>query len=48
MTQGKAEAAGRLIASTGRLEFVLYGRDGVIRDRIAYGGDTSRLPATEL
>ncbi|HJR95738.1 MAG TPA: DUF2188 domain-containing protein [Gaiellaceae bacterium] len=47
-TQGKAETAARLLASTGRLEFVLYGRDGVIRDRVSYGGDTSHLPATEL
>ena len=47
-TQAKAESAGRLFASSGRLEFVLYGRDGVIRERISYGGDTRHLPATEL
>ena len=47
-TQREAEIVGRRVARTERLEFVLHGVDGVIRDRVSYGGDTSHLPATEL
>lgn len=47
-TQQEAVRAGRHLARTWKLEFVLYGADGVLRDRIPYGGDTSHLPATEL
>jgi len=46
--QRDAEIVGRRIARTERLEFVLHGVDGVVRDRVSYGGDTSHLPATEL
>ena len=46
--QRDAEIVGRRVARTEKLEFVLYGVDGVIRDRVSYGGDTSHLPATEL
>lgn len=47
-TQREAEIVGRRVARTEKLEFVLYDVDGVIRDRVSYGGDTSHLPATEL
>ena len=47
-TQREAEIVGRRAARMQKLEFVLYGVDGVIRDRVSYGGDTSHLPATEL
>ena len=47
-TQQEAVRAGRSLARTRKLEFVLYGSDGVPRDRIAYGGETGHLPATEL
>ncbi len=44
--QRDAEIVGRRIARTEKLEFVLHGVDGVVRDRVSYGGDTSHLPAT--
>ena len=47
-TQGEAETVGRRVARTENLEFLLYNRDGIVRDRVSYGGDTSHLPATEL
>ena len=47
-TQAEAEIVGRRIARTEKLEFLLYGTDGLVRDRLSYGGDTSHLPATEL
>ena len=47
-TQSEAEIVGRRVARTEKLEFLLYGTDGVVRDRLSYGGDTSHLPATEL
>ena len=47
-TQREAEIVGRRAARAQKLEFVLHGVDGVVRDRVPYGGDTSHLPATEL
>jgi Uncharacterized protein conserved in bacteria (DUF2188) len=47
-TQREAVSAGRRLARSWKLEFVLYGSDGVLRDRILYGRETSHLPATEL
>ena len=47
-TQGEAEIVGRRVARTENLEFLLYNRDGIVRDRVSYGGDTSHLPATEF
>jgi hypothetical protein len=47
-TQTEAEIVGRRVARTETLEFLLYNRDGIVRDRVSYGGDTSHLPATEL
>ena len=47
-TQREAEIVGRRVARTEKLEFVLYGTDGIARDRLSYGGDTSHLPATAL
>lgn len=46
--QREAEIVGRRVARTEKLEFLLYGTDGVVRDRVSYGGDTSHMPATEL
>lgn len=46
--QREAEIVGRRVARTEKLEFVLHGVDGIVRDRVSYGGDTSHLPATEL
>ena len=47
-TQSEAERLGRRLARTWNFELVIYNRDGVVRDRIAYGGETSHLPATRL
>jgi hypothetical protein len=47
-TQREAVRDGRKPARAWNLELVLYSRDGVVRDRIAYGGDTSHPPATRL
>ena len=40
-TQREAEIVGRRVARTENLEFLLYNRDGIVRDRVSYGGDTS-------
>jgi Uncharacterized protein conserved in bacteria (DUF2188) len=47
-TQGEAEMVGRRLARKEKLEFVLYDTRGVVRDRVAYGGETSHLPASQL
>jgi uncharacterized protein DUF2188 len=41
-TQADAEVVGRQVARAEKLEFLLHGADGVVRNRLAYGGDTSR------
>ena len=47
-TQREAVRDGRELARAWNLELVLYSRDGVVRDRIPYGGGTGHLPATRL
>jgi hemerythrin-like domain-containing protein len=43
-TQAEAEQFGRRLAQRERVELVVAGRDGTIRDRSSFGNDPSRIP----
>jgi uncharacterized protein DUF2188 len=40
-TQAEADARGRVVARRARVELIIHGRDGRIRQRDSYGNDPS-------